>query len=136
MRIAIPTFGNDVSPRFCFAPDVLVVELEGRREVLRTTVPLGEATCPDRLRVLASRGVTLLVCGGFNSAFLADAERAGVHVVWGVNGSVDDAVSAVLAGKYALPSRHPNCWCHAQSAGAQPKPPNHCRRQRRRAGHP
>jgi len=130
MRLAIPTFGTEVSPRFCFAPEVLVVEVEGRREVRRTLLTLGNATCPDRLRLLAGRGVSLLVCGGFNSAFLGDAERAGIHVVWGVSGSVDDALRDILAGKTASPGHHPHCWCHADEG---PKPRNHCRRIRRRA---
>ena len=134
MRIAIPTFGNEVSPRFCFAPEVLVVELEGRRELLRTALALGDATCPDRLKLLASRGVSLLVCGGFNSAYLGDAERSGIHVFWGVSGSVDDTVRDVLSGKIASAGRHPNCWCHPQAAEAPAEPNSNCRRHRRRAG--
>ena len=28
MRVAIPTFGDEVSPRFCFARDVLLVDIQ------------------------------------------------------------------------------------------------------------
>ena len=113
MRVAIPTFGSEVSPRFCFARQVLVVDVENSRELARSTVPLGDTGYPDRLRVLEGCGATLLICGGFNRAFLPEAERAGIHVIWGIGGAVENAVRQLLAGK--TESRgHPDCWCHRQ----------------------
>jgi predicted Fe-Mo cluster-binding NifX family protein len=126
MRAAIATFGSEVSPRFCCAREVLLVEVEGGRETGRSNVTLGEACNPDRIRLLGSRGVTLLLCGGFNRQFLAEAERVGVHVFWGVEGQVEDAVRALARGEFGAPCRNPGCWCAPASTrrrgGRSPMP--------------
>ena len=111
MRVAIPIFGDEISPRFCFAEHVLLLDLEGRHEVARQVLPLGQSCNPDRLRLLQSRGVTLLVCGGFDRNFLPTAYSLGIHVVWGVTGALEDAVRDVVTGKLTRPDAHRNCWC-------------------------
>jgi predicted Fe-Mo cluster-binding NifX family protein len=127
VRVAIPTFEGDVAPRFCFAREALVVDLEAGLETRRLSLPLPEGGYPDRLRVLQDNGVGLLVCDGFNRAFLAEAERAGVHVVWGISGSIESAVRTLIASKLASCRRHLDCWCRGRTI--------HSRRIRRRAGH-
>ena len=113
MRVAIPTFGDEVSPRFCFARDVLLVDIQNGRETQRTHLTLDDGSYPDRLRVLESRGVSLLVCGGFDRTFLPEAERAGVHIVWGVCGTIDLVLAQMIAAKPPFNGkRNPNCWCH------------------------
>jgi len=111
MRVAIPTFGVEVSPRFCCAREALIVEVVGGRETARATVALGETCNPDRLHLLQGRGVSLLVCGGFNRRFLPEAEHAGIHVIWGVMGPVEEAVLELTAGHFTPPHRNPGCWC-------------------------
>lgn len=135
MRVAIPAFQDEVSPRFCFAPEVIVLEMEAGREVGQSRLVLRDLACPDRLRMLAGLGVSLLVCGGFDSAYLPDAERAGVHVVWGVTGSIADALRDVLAGKLGSARDHPNCWCRASGGHPNPSSNKCCPRHKRRTGH-
>ena len=81
MHAAIATFGNEVSPRFCCAREALLVEVVDGREVDRSTLVLGESCNPDRLRILEGRGVTVLLCGGFDRRYLPEAERAGIRAV-------------------------------------------------------
>ena len=128
MRAAIAMFGREVSPRFCCAREALIVDVEDGRETSRSTIALGETCNPDRLRLLQAMGVHILVCGGFNRRFMPEAERAGIHVFWGVNGSVDDAVRSLAAGQFEPPHHNPGCWCHEQ----QTKPVGHRLRARQR----
>ncbi|MBI5549327.1 MAG: NifB/NifX family molybdenum-iron cluster-binding protein [Deltaproteobacteria bacterium] len=122
VRAAIPTFGDEVSPRFCCAREVLIVDVEKGRETGRTSLALGEPCNPDRLRLLESRGVHLLICGGFNRRFLADAEQVGIHVFWGVVGTVEDAVRDLAAGRFTAPRHNPGCWCHQRGAKSATAP--------------
>lgn len=110
MHVAIATFGTEVSPRFCFAREVLVVDLDEDGDE-GTPVPLGPPGYPDRLRILQDRDVGLLICGGFQRAFLPVAERAGIHVIWGVAGPVAAALAKARAGHLASPRTHRGCWC-------------------------
>jgi predicted Fe-Mo cluster-binding NifX family protein len=97
--IGIPLFGTEVSPRFCFAESMLVVEVEGGRETRRFVTSLGAPWLPGRVAELASLGVRTLLCGGFNRAFLPTAERLGIQVIIGVSGDAEKALSAFLRGQ-------------------------------------
>ncbi len=122
MRVAVPTFATEVSPRFCFAREVLIVDLDGGTPGARTTLVLGETCNPDRLRALGERGVTLLACGGFNREFLAEAQAAGVHVVWGLTGSVDCVLELAAGGELATAEAHRECWCRGEGLAATASP--------------
>jgi predicted Fe-Mo cluster-binding NifX family protein len=92
-RIAIALFGDEVSPRFCFAEAVVVVDIAEGRTVGRQVVSLGEPWLARRLSQLASLGVHTLVCGAFNRAYLPAAERLGIQVITGVAGNKDEAIA-------------------------------------------
>jgi hypothetical protein len=94
--IAIALFGDEVSPRFCFAEHVLVVCLANGREVRRQVLSLGEPWLPGRLAQLAAMGVRTLLCGAFNRAFRPNAERLGIRVITGISGKAEDALASYL----------------------------------------
>jgi hypothetical protein len=112
--IGIPLFGTEVSPRFCFAESMLVVELEGGREIRRFVTSLGAPWLPRRVAELALLGVRTLLCGGFNRAFLPTAERLGIQVVTGVSGDAEKVLAAFLCGKI-LPENTRSRRCRRQA---------------------
>jgi hypothetical protein len=98
-RIGIPLFGTEVSPRFCFADRLLVVEVERGRECRRFVAPLGEPWLPGRVAELASLQVRTLLCGAFNRAYLPTAERLGIRVVTGASGNAEAVLASFLRGE-------------------------------------
>ncbi len=94
MRVAIPTFGTDISPRFCFAQEMIVVEMNGETELCRSNVFLGETSWPERLAILTAQHVEVLLCGGFPRQHQSVAESAGIQVVVGLAGAVEDVLAA------------------------------------------
>jgi predicted Fe-Mo cluster-binding NifX family protein len=92
-RIAIALFGEEVSPRFCFAEAVIVVDIADGQTVSRQVVSLGEPWLARRLSQLGALGVQTLICGAFNRAYLPAAERLGIQVITGVAGNKDDALA-------------------------------------------
>jgi predicted Fe-Mo cluster-binding NifX family protein len=110
--IAIALFGDEVSPRFCFADRILVVNLARGQEVWRHVVSLGEPWLPQRMSQLAALGVRTLLCGAFNRAYLPAAERLGVQVVTGIRGNAEDALTLFKKGATQSPRprrRRPCC---------------------------
>jgi predicted Fe-Mo cluster-binding NifX family protein len=105
--IAIPLFGSEVSPRFCFAESMLVVEVECGREARRFVTSLGAPWLPGRVAELALLGVRTLLCGGFNRAYLPTAERLGIQVITGVSGDAEKVLAAFLRG--AIPGSTRRC---------------------------
>lgn len=98
MRVAIPTFGADISPRFCFAREMLVIEVVGDAEVGRSQVPLGDTSWPERLAILTAQRIDVLLCGGFPRDYLPLTEAAGIQVVVGLVGTVEEVLAAFRAG--------------------------------------
>jgi hypothetical protein len=99
IRAAIALFGEEVSPRFCYAESALVVSLVNGQEVRRQVVFLGDPWIPRRLSQLAAIGVRTILCGAFNRACLPAAEGPGMRVITGVSGNAEDAVARFGRGE-------------------------------------
>jgi len=93
MVVAIPIFGAEVAPRFCFAEESLVVRLESGRETERRRIDMRGASGPDRLRRLADLGVGAIVCCGFDRRLLPLARTFGIVVDWGCTGDFEAAIA-------------------------------------------
>lgn len=99
MKVAVPLFGEEVSPRFGCSTEVLIawvdaggVELEGARG-LTGTAPW---QWPE---LFSSMGVSVVVCGGIHGRFQQELERRGIQVIWGVIGLAADALHALQNGR-------------------------------------
>jgi hypothetical protein len=90
---AVALFGDEVSPRFCYAERALVVSFVHGEEVWRQVVMLGEPWIPGRLSRLAALGVRTILCGAFNRAYVPAAEGLGIRVVTGVSGNAEASMA-------------------------------------------
>ncbi len=103
MRLALPLFEDDVSPRFCGADRILVVDVEEGREIGRRVVEPVPADFCDRLVLLRDLGVRELLCGGFNRCWLPLAESLGLRVRWGLWGRAETVLQHRLEGREPSP---------------------------------
>lgn len=101
--VAIPLFGHEVAPRFCFALEALAIRFDSGEEVSRRTLPISGLPWFERLRLLAKQDVGLLLCSGFNRRLLPIAEGLGITVVWGLVGDVEAVLDQLERGQ--LPER-------------------------------
>ena len=97
MRVALPLFGTELSPRFCFASEVLIVTQDGENgdeTQPREKLSLDGLGWPDRLERLAARHVDVLLCGGFPRVFLDRATGLGIQVEVGLGGDAERVLDA------------------------------------------
>lgn len=96
MNIAIPIFNDRVSPRFEFAPHLLVVSVEGGRVIARETCDAKEADLFQRVKLLQDHKVEVLICGGIHgfSRRLLSGNR--VAVLSPVSGVVEEVLVRYL----------------------------------------
>lgn len=99
VRVAIPLFGAEVAPRFCFTTRMLIVDLDEGQVQQREVVEVHDLDWAERLNLLAHRRVQVLICGGFNRRFLSYALELGLEVIWGRVGPVDGLLSALVNSK-------------------------------------
>ena len=99
MKIAIPIFGNRVSPRFDFSPEMWIIEFE-KRDVLReeklSTVNLNPL---QRLDQITSNGVDKVICGGIDPFSRTQLGSRGIDVVHDVIGDVGIVIDLFMRGK-------------------------------------
>ena len=103
IRIAVPLLGRDVAPRFGYADKFLLAEiLDGKisRMDLESIAVPGFA---NRLGKLQDLDVEVVVCCGFDRAFIPLAEALGIRIIFGVVGGARNAVLAFASGD-ALPT--------------------------------
>jgi len=98
MRVAVPLYGDLVSPRFGAKVTLLVALIEDGQILERQTVEaLNRA--PNQLPdLLSSLAVAKVICGGIQHELHRAIERRGIEVIWGVIGPASDALADLLAG--------------------------------------
>jgi hypothetical protein len=95
VRVALAVYRDEVSPRFCYCPEALIVDWDGQRATPCGSVHLGTSPYPTRLERLADLSVTWLVCGAFPRERLHEASRCGIRVSCGAAGLVPTSPAAL-----------------------------------------
>jgi len=75
MKIAIPIFGNRVSPRFDFSPEIWVIEVERGKVVGQEKLSTANLNLPQRLEQITSNRVDKVICGGIDGLSRNQAGR-------------------------------------------------------------
>jgi hypothetical protein len=93
--VALAIYGDEVSPRFCFSPDAIILDWDGEHATKVDTVHLGSRPYPGRLGCLADVSVTWLICGAFPREHLHEASRYGIRVSCGAAGPVPSSPASL-----------------------------------------
>lgn len=106
MKIAIPVFGLQVSPRCDCAQEMLFLEFENGAIVSRITASMKGMNSFQRIRTLSASGVTLLICGAIPGFFSRMIEAQGIWIMHTEVVKIDVLIEHLKRGK--LNSMVPN----------------------------
>lgn len=98
MKIAIPMFNSRVSPRFDFAPKVLIAKVENGKVVEREHYSLNSLNTIRRGTLLREQGVTVLICGGISNFSVRLLSDNGIKVIPMVAGELEDVLEQFVDG--------------------------------------
>lgn len=98
MRLAIPTFGTRISPRFDCAPGLLLIEIDRGRITRRTEESLNGIPAWERIPYLAKRQVEVILAGGIRRCDYHAAQEEGLKVHAGFMGEAEEILRRYLAG--------------------------------------
>ncbi len=99
MRIAILTFGERVSPRFDYAPEALIVELNSGGEVERKRLKMGSPEPAARVAKLKEEEVEVVICGNIDVFSERMVSFGGLELIPWVTGNAEDAISTMITGR-------------------------------------
>lgn len=95
----MPLFGTRVSPRFGFAAEMLVAEVEGGSAGAIRKLSTAGMSAQQIVGLLAAQGVETIICSGINGFCHSIAAARGIQVIPGVIGEAEDALEAFAAGR-------------------------------------
>jgi len=103
MFIALPNCQGRVSPVFDVAARLLVVRLDGQRELERREVLLFHKEPEGIVRSLRELNIGMLICGGISQGLKLALEKVGIRVLAQVCGELDPVLAAYRGGKLPSP---------------------------------
>jgi len=123
--LAIPVWNDQVSTTLDFARALVLVEVEGGREVSRKELALGDEPAGRKARKIRDLGVGVVLCGAVSQPLAQAVSQAGVQIIPYISGPVDDVLGAYLCGRLSEPRfMQPGCrpgarrrWRHGCGGG-------------------
>ena len=98
MRIAVPLFNSRVSPRFDFAPKLLIVTITEGKITDRQEFSLINLNPIKRISLLCALRVNVMLCGGISSFTQRFIKAHGIDVVALVQGEVEEVLALFING--------------------------------------
>ncbi len=113
MRIAIPVWGNKVSPVFDTSEHLLLVDIEDGVEKNREIIKLEDPVPIHRSNFLQRLGVHLLVCGAITRELETSFDEDKIKIIPFICGNVEQIITALTKGNriremFGMPGRHEN----------------------------
>jgi predicted Fe-Mo cluster-binding NifX family protein len=98
MRLAVPIYRLRVSPVFDFSTRVLIIELEQEEERGREEIDFTGLLPSIKVERLKEAGVDTLICAGLSMPFHRMLTMAGLEIISGIVGPVEELISAFKSG--------------------------------------
>ena len=94
----MPTFNGRVSPVLDACTQLCVLESGGKEGAVYRTVPMKAASIFERTNHIKKLGIRVIICGAVSEAFYNLLRDAGIELVCGITGDIDEVVAAHRSG--------------------------------------
>jgi predicted Fe-Mo cluster-binding NifX family protein len=98
MKIAIPVWGNRMSPVFDTSSRLMIVDIADNQERGRTESILQGQDLSWRCIQVRDLDVDVLICGAITGYFIRLLSAAGIEVISGISGDPEEVLNAYLEG--------------------------------------
>jgi hypothetical protein len=98
-RIGIPTFESRVSPVLDACRRMLVVDIEGGREIKRHEIDLEKTDLNGRIEAFTRWGIQKIVCCGVSDLMCKYMAARNIVLVSGIAGELENIVDACICNR-------------------------------------
>ena len=102
-RVAIPIWSGRVCTVFDFAQRLLIVDLEGGKELERKEYSLENVPPLIRASRLLHLNVQVLICGAISNSLASLVINYGIRIIPFICGDIDEILNAYTTGSLAAP---------------------------------
>ena len=102
-RVAMSVSSNRIAPVFDVSRRVLLVDVDGGKQICRTEHSIDDTSETRRVSRLRDLGVDELICGAISRCLAESVEAAGIRVIPWIGGGVEEILDAHVAGKLPDP---------------------------------
>ena len=95
-RIAIPVFESRVSPVLDSCRRIVVLDIEGGREILRQEVYLEKMSIHERLEVITRWGIRKIICAGVSDVMCKFLAGKNIALISGIAGELEKIINAYI----------------------------------------
>ena len=103
IRIAIPIFHNRVSPVLDTCIRLLIIDFEKKIEVERREISFDIYSQSERFEILKKLNPNAIICCGISEVFDKMLQSAGIRLICGIVGDVDQVLEAFLCNRIDAP---------------------------------
>ncbi|MDY6837697.1 MAG: NifB/NifX family molybdenum-iron cluster-binding protein [Thermodesulfobacteriota bacterium] len=102
-RVAIPVFQRRIAPVFDACLRVLTFDVEGDHYEKKSELRVYGLWPSERVAALQRAGVTTLICAGISEVLDNMLEGAGIRVIDGIAGQIEDVLQGFISGRLGEP---------------------------------
>jgi predicted Fe-Mo cluster-binding NifX family protein len=102
-RTAVPVFLGRVSPVLDTCTQLLLLDSGGNTKTSRKTIPMKGSSLFDRAREIQGFGISVIICGAVGDSFYNLLREAGIDLVCGITGDIDEVIEAYRNGMLEQP---------------------------------
>jgi len=103
IRIAIPIFHHRVSPVLDTCTRLLIIDYEGQAEVDRREVAFDMYSTSERFEIVKKLNPDAVICCGISDVFDRMLQAAGIRLICGIAGDVQQVAEAFLGNRLDAP---------------------------------
>jgi predicted Fe-Mo cluster-binding NifX family protein len=98
-RVGIPIFESRVSPVLDTCKRLLVIDIDGSREVNRVEISLEKINLTERIEVFTRWGIRKIICAGVSEIMCKYLAARNIVMISGIAGELEKILNAYICNK-------------------------------------
>jgi len=96
--LAIPNFGNRISPRFDYAETFQLIKIDNDKIIERNTIKIISHNRLERINMMLGLKPDIIICDGISELSIERLTENNIQIISWVNGEIEEILKKYLCG--------------------------------------